>query len=531
MRSNPPVRHAALRDAVPTRPTHERIGIVFVHGIGQQPESGTVRQFGGVLLGWLREWYGARGLALEVESASLSYGQRADPPARFAVRLPDAAQTWVFAEAWWASRLSAPSFAKMVGWALVVVWRVLDRLWRSFTKNGSLWVAIPRPLYERAIRAASAFFLLIGVALAAALYVPFLALFFLLAQLPGPFERAVLALRLFLVDQIGDFYTFLNDDVQARHIHQAVADSVKHLVTQERCGRIVVMAHSQGAVVAFDALSSSPIPEIKAVSTLVTVGGALNNAWRLRPSGSRRLRGDLPGHIRWLDVWADYDYVAGGTLVRPGRAQASEDVPVMNTLNVITDHGGYFTNREEFLSLLAQEVNAPGAPQTSRFRSPDTERWIRRRRDRVLTMVSWRLVAFILFAAAMLSRMRPLDRLGADGDAAGLWLGKLPLLGGVVDALTNVAGWLSLRPPVSDAFARLFGMGVWVAAYTLLFVALYSLVFGPWHEAEGRRSLGTAPPPATQRLEIIVTSALVLLGLFAGAWSIVDLPPLPRPVP
>jgi hypothetical protein len=102
-----------------------RVGIVFVHGIGQQSESDVVREFGGALLHWLQEWHDARALDFCVTSSDLTYGELAERPARFTLALQavegHAAQTWILAEAWWAGRLSAPNLEEMTVWVFKAV--------------------------------------------------------------------------------------------------------------------------------------------------------------------------------------------------------------------------------------------------------------------------------------------------------------------------------------------------------------------------------------------------------------------------
>jgi hypothetical protein len=99
-----------------------RVGIVFVHGIGQQSESYTVRQFGGPLLHCLQEWHKRRDRDLCVTSSDLTYGELAQRPARFKIDLQKdgehPAQIWFFAEAWWAARLNAPNLDEMTWWGL-----------------------------------------------------------------------------------------------------------------------------------------------------------------------------------------------------------------------------------------------------------------------------------------------------------------------------------------------------------------------------------------------------------------------------
>ena len=104
------------------------------------------------------------------------------------------------------------------------------------------------------------------------------------------------------------------------------------------------------------------------------------------------------------------------------------------------------------------------------------------------------------------------------------------MVGGIIDAVTGLARWLSLGPPATDVLARFAGIAVWGIAYTLLFLVLYVLVFTPWHEAEGRRSVGPGGPPrGGQAVAIAVASAVVLFGLIAGAIAIAEVAPLPRP--
>ena len=536
MRTNAAVQQKVEEQAArPFTAEETRVGVVFVHGIGEQPESDAIREFGGALLDWLQRWHRARSLVLPVDESWLSYGEAATRPARFSLHLPrggtHGAQTWVLAEAWWGARLHAPDFVTMTRWGLQVVGRVLGRLSRSADRNLYRPRLLERPILERLIRGVSAQFLLVGYAFAQVLAFPLIVVLFLIAQLPGPFERVVLNARLFVVQQLGDFYTSLHDDIQAVHIRNAVAYAVKYLVEEANCERIAVIAHSHGTVVAFDALSSGTIPEIDRVRTLITHGGALNNAWSLRPPYATRLGAELPTSVRWIDVWADYDPVSGGPIDRREGRRPDVSLQVNNGLNVITDHGGYARNREEFLSRVAQELDAPGAPKTSRFFPGDAADriWRRRRGERIVALVSWRLVAMILFAALMLVRMRPFDRLAADGEAAWLWLARLPLVGGVIDLFDTAGEWLGAGPPLTDVLARLFGVGSWALVFAAFYLLLTWPLFAIWHEAEGKRSVQDGPPPESQRAQILVRSAIAIagIGLFAKVASLMDA--LPRP--
>jgi hypothetical protein len=525
-------RQAVERHLIAQTGASTRVGVVFVHGIGQQSESSTVREFGGPLLHWLQEWHKRRDLDLCVTSADLTYGEVAERPGRFTLDVGPAeghpAQTWIFAEAWWASRLSAPNLDEMTWWglksAVVRCLRLAEVVVDSFRKlPGS-----PKAIIE----VLSSILLFIGYVSAAILSIPLILGLYLLAQIPGPVERAVMGLRNFVQDQIGDFYTFMWDDIQAVHVRGSVAAAIHFLVEKRGCERIAMIAHSQGTVVAYDALCSGAVlPEdLERVKTFVTFGSALNNAWdkRLVPERTCRLREPLPAGIRWINVWSAYDPVAGGPLRTPDHIRRpDEDLEVTNWMNVILDHGGYFANREEFLSRLAQELESPGARERSRFFPEHGERpWRERRRDRVLTLVTWRVVAMLGFAVGAIARIRSADRLRADGEAVWAWLMTLPVVGGLVTFIDEHAMWLVWTERLG---ARLLGIAFWLAVLGLAYIGVSWLAFVPWHDNAGQRSAGRGRPPTTQRGIIVASSLAMFVAIALGIALMIQAPALRRP--
>ncbi|HEV8672193.1 MAG TPA: hypothetical protein VGS01_15820 [Candidatus Limnocylindria bacterium] len=524
------VEDHALRRGAP----EERVGVVFIHGIGQQPETATVREFGGALLDWLQEWHKARGLDLCVATSDLSYGERTAGPARFSLQIPASeghpSQTWVLAEAWWAARLAAPDFVTMIKWSVRVTARVLVRLSRNVDDGMARVAHDERSFLKGLIVRVSGVFLLTGYMLALAALLPFIGALFVLAQLPGPFERLVLGLRTFLIEQIGDFYTFLYDDIQAVHIRRSVPFAIAFLLEELKCDRVLVAAHSHGTVVAYDALSSGIVKDVDRVKTLITFGAALNNAWdpHVAPARSCRIDEPLPEHMRWLNLWAAYDPVVGGPVIPPEPLRAPQNIEVTNRMNVLLDHGSYIANREEFLSRLAQEVDSPADHTRSRFWPGEKAAlgWQRRHRDRVLALVGWRLFAMVAFGAAMLARLRPLDRLRADGEHLWAWLASVPVVGGAVTFIDEHLRWLDLAEPFG---ARILGTGFWLALMSAFYIVVTWLVFVRWHDAEGERSEGTDTPGPTQRPAIMVASAIVLTAITVAIKTVVDAGVLPGP--
>ena len=79
MRTDAAVQQAVEEQvARPAAPNETRVGVVFVHGIGEQPESDTIREFGGALLGWLQRWHAARGCPRRIQCGQRGDGELAD---------------------------------------------------------------------------------------------------------------------------------------------------------------------------------------------------------------------------------------------------------------------------------------------------------------------------------------------------------------------------------------------------------------------------------------------------------------------
>lgn len=561
-----------------------RVGVLFVHGVGSQPESSTVREFGEPLRRWLAAWHrNEKTAGFRVLWSRLSYGEDPDGPARFAMRIPRhggrAEQTWIVAEAWWAARLEAPSLLTMVTWSSSILLRMLGRLAdqtaRVIERSDGAW---RRSVAETVIARLHALVLLLGYAAAAIVGYPLLWVLFLLAQLPfQPVEQFILVrlLRPFLVDKIGDFYVYLYDDAEALHVRRTVFEAIRWLVDEERCDHVVVVGHSQGAVVAYDALASPEAAALDRVPLLVTVGGALNNAWDFAPPGFDRLACSLPPRIRWVNVWSTYDPVSHGPLVHRCPRPPQEYV-VTNRMNVVTDHGGYVENPEEFVSYLAQLIDGPADHTRSRFWAGwDVRRaWVQRRRDRVIALVAWRLAAMYAFSVAVTARGAQLID---DGNALWSWVEKAPALGGIVQAAERLAdaGRSLLVPPYGPASALLLGTVLYLAVITLAFggrgragrllppaaalviAALFlrfpiifglavgtafwglaasaaylvvtRIVFDRWHEEEGNASARRTAPAGGQRARIAARTAAVLVGIAAIALAVARLGPLPTP--
>jgi len=80
-----------------------RLGLLFVHGMGEQERGDTITQMGDALTEWLRRWIDARGAGFRIRAATLREegGASTGPSARVSVVLTDEKGV---AQEWWYMR-------------------------------------------------------------------------------------------------------------------------------------------------------------------------------------------------------------------------------------------------------------------------------------------------------------------------------------------------------------------------------------------------------------------------------------------
>lgn len=268
-----------------------QFGILFVHGIGEQPEGDTLQAFGEPLVGWLGRWLsraqgeGTRGQVV-VENARLTpsrLGQAEPPHARLRLELQTDAgarsHSWLLAESWWGGEVQKPAFARLSGWMLTVgAWTILSHATR--------WAQNRKPPALRNAIEAGALLLWLPLALLLQLGVIALSL---LALLPVPRLRGVLSnVLLTLTGVLGDSFVLVESDIQRAAIVDKTRDALRWLA--ERCERVVVVAHSQGGAVAHQALR---LAQPENVILLVTLGSGLGKLEEL--IRGRRTSGSISG--------------------------------------------------------------------------------------------------------------------------------------------------------------------------------------------------------------------------------------------
>jgi len=293
-------------DPSEAQPEPFNLGVLFVHGIGQQRRGATLVQFGDPLCEFLSRWSGS-----EFTLANCDLNPEAPVPAHGEVRNGDA--RWMLAECHWAEAFHEPSFSDLMKWAFVgIPWAlgahfnthmILGMLsWR----NRQYWPAVRR--YTRAVWSS-----VLSAALVAgvAAFFPLLLLFVVVPVL----RPAVVALQRLLSSVLGDSYLFVESPVQQAAIVSHFRRDLSWLMARTK--RVAVVAHSQGAAVAYfgcrDWKPALPVDPI----ALVTFGSGLPKLQTLR--GARALRWDEEhgGFFAWiaplgLMVLASAAYVATG---------------------------------------------------------------------------------------------------------------------------------------------------------------------------------------------------------------------------
>jgi hypothetical protein len=529
----------------------QRIGIVCVHGIGSQRPGETLLDWSRPIVKVLTDWIAAhRGQAESLGSIRLDPATIRDPVATshvdfsggqlpiVEIAVPTAtgddggswpAQTWVMTEAWWAARVQPPSLGSMTDWIRKDFGRVVEGIragigeehererLRAVTAEGPDEPAWIRRLDEITVaRIRPLLTLLWGLA-----YMLLLLPYALIRSLPiGPLKDAAGLRQLdsFLVDWFGDMRILLRDPAQAANVRGRLADAIRALRSDYNCGRVIVIAHSGGALVSFTTLTdgaylSDPRFEGLKVDKLITHGQALALAWRLSnvaggvPVGDR-LGGDMASSqpdLQWVDFWSTYDPAPGGRFRAPeGLALEVDSIAVRNRMSILDDHGGYWDNDEEFLVPLVRQIETVGGEvETSRFYRDAADRRSRvvHRTERVATLSAWRWIAALGgLAAFAIASLRTIftstDRLGDIGRWTVGLVASLPgheILSAPID---GVARALALIPSMPDRVVALAGAGVFGLFLGVAAWLVPRLVLGErWHAMASRPELRRLDPP------------------------------------
>jgi hypothetical protein len=371
------------------------VGIVFVHGVGSQKPGQTLLQYAEPFIDTIGAWTRRqtilapaggtedrrRRMTDPVRRSSIDFNGSTLPLVQIDIGSPEGRdqehppQTWLMTEAWWASDVEPPSLRTVANWlgpSGGVSQLARGLLESSIIPGGTRiapWAELGLQFYISSVAAVA----LLG----------FTGLRAVVNALPiAAFKDALdrLAIDSFLTTWYGDVYVLLHEQAQAANVRRRTAEAVQAL-EELGCGSMVLVGHSGGTIVNYMTLTdpayTNPTGVNIAVDKLITLGEAVNMAWRLEANekaGSRmfaNLTAEQP-RLRWHDFWASHDPAPLGPVsirLSPGidpSHVASHDI--WNRRSILDDHGGYWENDEEFIIPLLRELDTPkGDGSTSRF--------------------------------------------------------------------------------------------------------------------------------------------------------------------
>lgn len=262
-----PAIDSALRtlvgpDAEPP-PKPYALGILFVHGMGEQERGDTITQMGDALTEWLRRWLGNDRFRLEDATlrgrdavAAGTTSPAASGRAHASVLLtpkkggPDPGERWLLAESWWADVFRPASLGELVAWAMGV------GPWLIASQAAGLQHRLRPPGRRLARRLVDDFvfgILVIIAAIVAALITPLALALLLFSLIPIPVVSGfVQGLARNLAGSFGDLLVFVRSPIRFAAMAERVRQDIEWLDAD--CDRIMVVAHSQGSAVAWHAI-------------------------------------------------------------------------------------------------------------------------------------------------------------------------------------------------------------------------------------------------------------------------------------
>ena len=267
----------------------EEFGVLYVAGFAEQRPGGAVASFAGALYRWLYRWnsrpqvWPASPPALSDTVLSSDPGT-AGTPAHLTLSVPLHLSTggrdarWLVAESSWAGLFHPPQFLGVARW----IWKVstcllvlqfvipMRRHWHRARRRDKAW---HRRLADRLVAPCY----LVPMAAAAMLSVLLSLLLLALAvveKLPIPrIDQAVRWVAVRISAVLGDSYMLAHCPVQFAAMRTQVARDLSWL--QDRCEKVAVVAHSQGAAIAHEVLKQGSC-DAGNVRAFITVGQGIS---------------------------------------------------------------------------------------------------------------------------------------------------------------------------------------------------------------------------------------------------------------
>jgi hypothetical protein len=407
------------------------LGVLFIHGIGEQQRGDTLLRCAEPLADWLQKWSEGAEVPAPPSPTDTHLGPAHDEPAHTTLRgqLPTEHEVdWLLAESWWAETYRPPGPMAIAPWVWSVGKRVGKRQMSRFFSATEASLRTLDRLAQRNMGSASRYTLY-------AASLPLLLALFVVGQVFGwivlavvrvfaflgtlsllplsaipPLRGAVRRAQLTITNGVGDSWVLHRSPVGLDSMMTRIERDLEWLEQRAEC--VAVVAYSQGAVVAHQVLSARPGPGN--VRLFITYGSALRMHYaETGDDADDRLRWDdlgPDGPIEWSDYYATWDPVCAGPVWRCRRQHRTSD-PMHNFGSILADHHGYWRNAEQLVAGIASDLlKLEGAELSRHGDDVDDDAALERASRSRVERVSLLTIARFLFlsgAGTMLALLLP----------------------------------------------------------------------------------------------------------------------------
>ncbi len=451
-------------------------GVVIVHGIGDQRPGDTLADFSKALCDTLINCVVDTPEGKVLPRVQLRSDVSGSPPSVWLhITSPGGKEkaTWVCREAYWNDAFPAPPPTQVLWWGVnqnlrnqikSLLKMILDpanealpterELEKEEAKRATRTENISNPVKldmssKAPVVVKSGFISGVALVLLVPLVYFVLGLVWLFHFVPsiGPLDRVIGWVRKidpFLSSSLGDIEKYVDHQIWSANARARVENAVVGMLQDKEVNDITIVAHSMGAVVAYDALTeggniAEAVTQIGGANkkiTFVTVGGAINRVFDMVSSpsvpkprqreekeikyndlqitkplaqvitgfGDEKNVGALEDKFYWLDIFARRDPVPCGPVSEHIIAKAGIDPirqmkerMVVNKDSLVFDHVAYWENRELVMPRILRAIN--GGTEYPWPEAGITEKKVSRRIKIALKYAS--LSEIILFLVAL----------------------------------------------------------------------------------------------------------------------------------
>ena len=245
------------------------VGVVFVHGIGNQGRGDILTSFGDPIVNWLKKKYQNR----KIELKNYEFDSLSESTHSATVELEVESHKLFMTEAWWADSYSKIQNRNIWWWivkSLPIV--LINHFADEFIREGSLlkkgWVVIK---FLLSLFVSPVFLLVVLLSS-------------LLSRIPIPYLQGFFkSIKNLVRDFIGDSYFLLNSEIRSFAMGWEIVSAMQ-LLRGKGAEKIIIVCHSQGASITHRLFSLFPDHK---TDLIISCGSGLKKLERLEINHSR----------------------------------------------------------------------------------------------------------------------------------------------------------------------------------------------------------------------------------------------------